>query len=248
MAKRAAQVVDVPVATPRRPILHAEFAKRMELAVDGKREVPRLGHGRLAWVSEQFKTRYDDDVGVATVQRWFSGMSRPREKMLRKLAAILDVDTLWLGHGISVGPIDPVENVRRSRTVGREGKLNLLAGLLQISGVKLTFPDSRDRVAVDGQVHFYAMIHGAQYRFHVVLAEESKRGLITFDVPRQARDTFVVGLVMKSPVEFDLLEIRIDDTTKIAGSEYRIEIRRDGSGYRAGDASVRQITSFSDRF
>ncbi|MDP2764646.1 MAG: hypothetical protein Q8O54_07405 [Brevundimonas sp.] len=85
---------------PGKLILEPELAARLVEACDRSALVPPPNYGRLRWISEQFASRFSDQISVETVRRWLSGEGKPKGKRLRYLAQLLDVDEAWL----TVGP------------------------------------------------------------------------------------------------------------------------------------------------
>lgn len=77
---------------------HVEFAERLKTACDDSR-VPPPNHGRLRWVRENLETRFDIRVSSETVRRWLAGASLPRDRKLKSLASLLNVDAGWLYSG-----------------------------------------------------------------------------------------------------------------------------------------------------
>jgi len=75
-------------------------ADRLKQACDGYHFAPRTGEGRLEWIKYKLSNRFDIDVSLETVRRWFAGESTPQSDDIASLAEILEVDVLWLERGL----------------------------------------------------------------------------------------------------------------------------------------------------
>lgn len=183
---------------------HPDFARRMAIACDGNKKVPPLNFGRLGWFVKQFHERFNESVTVETIRKWFAGESRPRTKALSHLAEILEVDEAWLAVGKS--PEIP-EKAKKVRNAAADGAVNLVAGMIQICGGHPAFPSDDDETAAQQKIDLYAVIKGAQYRFHVVLAQQMPDGL-RFSVPVEATESaFVIGVLRVGDLSFKLFEL-----------------------------------------
>jgi hypothetical protein len=183
-----------------------EFAKRLISACDGNSLIPPINHGRLTWVQKQLDERFKENVSVETVRKWFAGEVKPRPEKVTLLAILLEVDEGWLSLGIQP---DLAPRDQKARNATASGAVNVLAGLIQMSGGHPAFPAEDDERAIAGHIDMYAIIKGAQYAFHVCLAHADGDDY-RFAVPTNHRDAFQIGVVMSGPLEVMLLEIPED--------------------------------------
>lgn len=118
-----------------------EFAYRLNQAVEGHPLAPPTPFGRQAWLKEKLRGETRLEVSNNSISKWFNGLSTPRPDNIRKIARVLSVDDVWLGSG------------RKPETSAREKGLNhakarggalALAGLLEMQGGRVTFPDQAD--------------------------------------------------------------------------------------------------------
>lgn len=201
-ARPRAQVVEEPVA-PLRIIRDAAFAQRLATASDHHPRVPPLRSGRLTWFQQQFKDRHGMVMSLETIRKWFYGEAKPRPEKLTLLAKMLEVDEAWLslGHEPELQPRE-----QKARNAVADGAVNLLAGVIQMNGGNPAFPAEGDKRAAKGHIDLYAIIRGAQYAFHVSLAQTVEGGF-RFTVPVEWEDAFQMGVVMIDPVTFWFVEI-----------------------------------------
>ncbi len=222
-------------------IPHADFAQRMHLACDGNGDVPKPNFGRLGWFVDEFDEKFDYALTAETVRKWFAGEARPRPRTMSMLAQILEVDEAWLSVGSD--PAIP-EKQRRLRDATVDGVVNVVAGCIQMDGGHPAFPDDDDAASKNGLVDLTAIIKGALYSFHVVLAEESEDGW-TFAIPSGALDLFVLGVVRLSSSNFRFFEFdrdRIEELGTRRSGHVSISVPFDAKA-----SPWREIGSFSER-
>lgn len=145
------------------------FSDRMHAACDAHPHAPDMNYGRLTWLQEQLRERFQINVSIETVRKWFSGETRPRLLKMQRVAELLNVDEAWLSLGVEAVPLKE----RRARNAMADGAVNLVAGIIQMQGGTPAFPDERDTRAREGNIDLYAIIKGHQYAFHVALATKS---------------------------------------------------------------------------
>lgn len=225
----------------KKKIVHPEFAKRMQAACDGNPNVPLPNHGRLGWFSAEIEDRFGARVTIETVRKWFAGETIPRTKMMGYLAAVLEVDHAWLAVG---GSNDISDKQKKLRDATADGAVNLVTGLIQICGGHPAFPDKDDKRAESGKIDLYAVIKGAQYAFHVAVAEQIDDGF-SFAIPVEALSAaLVLGVVRTGELAFRFFELdgeKVAAEGKRKGDRYSLKMPSDP------DASWREILTFSNR-
>lgn len=216
---------------PNKKIKHPEFAQRMQQACDGNPDVPPQNYGRLGWFVKQLEDRYGESSTIETARKWLAGESRPRQQTMRRLAEILKVDESWLalGHSVDV----PIKE-RRLRKYTADGAVNLVAGIVQMSGWTPAFPE--DEAGVD----LLAIIRGAAYRFNIVTGIHEKDDWY-FHVPSEALGCFLLGVVRDAEFTFRFFELdreTIEEHGKRKSGYYEVSLSQH---------NWRPITSFADR-
>lgn len=204
--QRSTKEKSVEKATPvirQKRVEHKAFAQRMHQACDGNSSVPLPNYGRLQWFVDQFEAKFGIETTPESVRKWFAGEALPRPKTMTRLAQILEVDEAWLSLGKAV-ELD--QRQQRLRNAEADGVVNVVAGLIQMCGANPAFPEPDDRRAEREHIDVYAIIRGAQYAIHVVLAADTEDS-VRFAVPVEAIDTFVVGVVRTSDLTCDFYEI-----------------------------------------
>lgn len=227
--------------SPKKKVVHPEFAQRMQIACDGNPNVPPLNKGRLGWFATELEKRFHAKTTIETVRKWFAGETLPRPKMMGYLAAVLQVDHAWLSVGSSPQISDKQKKVRDATA---DGAVNLVAGLIQICGGSPAFPEDGDERAKRRKIDLYAVIKGAQYSMHIAMAEEVPGGQL-FAVPVETvGETFVLGVVRIGELSFKFFELAsdlIEEVGKRKGGSFNITMPSEP------DDTWKEITSFSNR-
>jgi transcriptional regulator with XRE-family HTH domain len=217
---------------------HKQFAERLNKTADNNPNVPELRHGRLKYIQDQLEKR-GVTVSMESVRKWFSGESMPHHSRAGLLAEILRVDESWLifGSGENTSP-----NQRRVRNALVEGAVNFVAGLVQMDGATVAFPEDDDRYAMAQHVNLHAIIRGASYAIHVVVATQDSDDRTIFSVPTDLRNTVPIGVVRHEGFNFSLYEIT-DMALELGrpGRTGKVEVDLHGEG-------VREIENFKERF
>lgn len=212
-----------------RPIRDKAFARRLNEACDGHPHVPPYNYGRLSWVRDHMQEDQAVDVSLETVRKWFAGEARPRPDKMSKLAALLHVDEAWLSLGITP---EMAPSERRAFHENATGALNVVAGLIQLSGGHPAFPEEGDPRGKTANL--YAIIKGKQIALYVTLGIEEGEGSYRFTVPANANGSVVVGVVPTNPLRCDFVRLDSEMLEKHAdkkGGFSEVHVKKDGTDY-----------------
>jgi transcriptional regulator with XRE-family HTH domain len=230
--------VEKPEKEGWRVIRSPEFAERFNHAADMNPNVPPMRQGRYVYIKDQLAKR-GQEVSVESIRKWFSGESMPHKDRVEHLAEVLKVDASWLmlGEDASDTP-----QQRRARNAMVSGAVNFVAGIAQMDGAVVAFPEDDDRFAIAQHIDLHAIIRGANYPLHVIVAEEREGGQIVFSVPTDLRNTVPIGVMRLEGFNFSVFEIT-DEAIELGtpGQRGKIEVNVRSQG-------VREITSFKERF
>jgi len=89
-----------------------------------------------------------------------------------------------------------------------DGPVNIVAGLIQMDGGSIAFPEATDKEAEKFNVHLHAIIKGAKYDLHVALGK-TINGIVNFNVPANTGNTIVLG-ILKHAFTLDIFELAPD--------------------------------------
>jgi hypothetical protein len=110
-----------------------------------------------------------------------------------------------------------------------------------MDGATVAFPDENDRYALAQHVDVTAIIRGAKYDIHVIVAEE-RDGRQTFEIPTDLRNTIPIGVMRHDGFNFSIYEITdiaIEMGRPSRTGKVEVDLHQEG---------VREIDSFKERF
>lgn len=216
---------------------HKAFAERLEDIANSSDHVPPVNYGRLKWFAEKISKPDGDQVTNESVRKWFAGETKPREDQMAQLANLLGCDVSYLALGVSNVPTVKERLIRDSIA---SGGVNLVAGLIQMTGGTPAFPNE-SQLRSAPHIDLFAVIKGAQYQIHVSVSAIDKDGAHTFRVPLKAtkQDCVIIGIRWVSMQDFALFEIdpeTASSSTQLSGA------------YVVEEAKVtKRINTFSQR-
>jgi transcriptional regulator with XRE-family HTH domain len=225
--------------TPKDKVTHPEFAYRLGVACETHPHCPPPNHGRLGWIRDQLKVRFEQSVTNESVRRWLAGEARPRVGTLAHLAEILQVEEAWL----SVGTTQENAKELRAAQVVEKGAAMVLAGLVQMSGGSPAFPSDEDARAKQEGVDLYAIIRGAQYAFHVS-AGLTKDNEVTFNVPVESKKLVVLGAILRDDLTLEFYELptEVIESFPVKSGSHQVSVRADLEG-----TGLRRVNTLSER-
>lgn len=139
-----------------------------------------------------------DKVGVSQeeVRRWFEGASRPRPKLMKKLAELLRVDEAWLALGIE----PEFEGDEKKDFSAKAGAADYLAfGLFMANGYTCAFGEKK------GDPDFYAIRRGVQRSISVTVGRVVGRGICQIPVSTDFENVVNVVVIYTGKASFDTL-------------------------------------------
>lgn len=134
------------------------FRNRLTRACDESPLVPAKHAGRLVYLAEKM------NVSAEAVRQWFEGR-KPRHDKMERLAKTIGVDPAWLAVGVD-GETVKAKHEKINATL--DGAVNVLVGLINVSGGVCAIPDDMDpRKDI---IDFYMVYGGKQHGFGVSVA------------------------------------------------------------------------------
>lgn len=219
-----------------------EFARRLEMACEGNPNCPTNEHrGKQKWLRDQLLAKHQIKTSPEGVSRWFAGVMRPRPKTISAIAQVLEVDEVWLSLGIKP---DMNKQEKKARNAQVSGMVNLVAGMIQMAGGTIAFPDAPSENDAD----LFAIIKGQQHQIKVTLAKAMGDQVFSFTVPTANAQLSVVGLIDDGQLSYMALRLPADVIKaggKRKGDYTTVEVKKVGSKFVVGEQSV-QRTHFSD--
>lgn len=222
-----------------------DFSTRLEQAIEMHPRCPEATHGRLTWLRDLLAKEAGLEVSLNTVHKWASGQARPRPDKVKAIAQVLSVDEVWLSVGSK--PVD-TPRTRRHEARRASGAVMTVAGLVEMSGGHIAFPDSGDKTASENNVHLYATMDGALRRLTVIAGKPEDDDRVVFNVPWPVAGNRVLGLIVMPSDKFGCVSIYdLTDTGGQAMGGYRsIVASRSGAKLMVGGEPLPQIASMDD--
>ena len=219
-----------------------EFAARLRQACDDVPTIiPSYGQGRLVVLAKRLRKSQE------AVRRWCAGEARPRVRVMRDLAELLNVDEAWLSLGVKT-EMRPAQKIQRLRAV--DGAVHLALGLALSEAFHCSTPDANDprKPFVD----FYVNKDGEMAAIRTALAREFKPGNYEFVVPRQFEQVQNVGIIASPEQGFaftkviDLQHHLIAKHKESSGGDYTVTVRQRDDKLMSGRDQWRTVQRFGE--
>lgn len=186
-------------------IVVSEFYTRLLQACSENPDIPEYGKGRQTYISQQM------GVSQEAVRKWFTGESKPKSAIGRKLAALLGVDYVWLTLGTSHGEIE-----KRREAAGRQdAAVYALMSFLIEKGYSAAFDNENDNIDI------VTIYQGQQNHIAVRQAEGKKESLAAAFSMSIINDVSTIIAVRTNTfsLSYDFLWVRPDVWTRHATRE-----------------------------
>jgi len=214
-----------------------EFSHRLGLALEGHPRAPGNVHGRQSWLRRVLKEQTGRSVSANTVHKWCRGTARPRPDALRDLARVLNVDEVWLSLGRK--PTSEIASPGKNAAAAG-GATMLVAGLIEISGGRVSFP-----APGDGVVTLWANIGDVSIGLLTVFPQNSDDGPV-FIIPEPVGDSRIIGVIPRHQTDgctstacVDLIDLTDVPRENLGGfSLIRLASRKDGRFKAEGQRSL----------
>lgn len=218
-----------------RVIRDKAFAKRLDIACEGNPHCPtELYRGKQKWVYDGLEQEFGIKVSSEAVRKWFKGESRPRPKIMTYLARLLEVDEAWLSLGLTPD-LTPAEKRQRDAMV--DGVVNLLAGLIQIGGGHIAFPD-------DDSADIFAIIGGKNYSIDAVLPLSLGQDKFRLTILDKLQGKQILAVMPQEAFQFRILQITpevVRDAGDLRGNYWEMVVEQRGSKWKAGGHQIREL-------
>lgn len=225
-------------------IRHNEFSQRLEQACERNPRVPTDGvrAGKQKWVRERLQEQFGIKVSPEATRKWFAGEAKPKQAIMKAMAEILEVDEAWLALGIRP---DETPKDKRRRNAVADGAVNFLAGLIQMGGGNIAFPEQSG----DKQPDLFAIIRGRQVQIEVKHIQPRDDDAAKFRIYGNTDRTVVCVITTADPMEFDLVRVPahiISEYGVDKGGYTEMLLSKRGRGWGIGEAALPRIKSVED--
>lgn len=218
---------------PANVIREPEFATRLTTACEKHPGHPAGKRGVQKWLRERIAAKTGKTVSPEATRKWFAGESRPRPQLMAAIAEILEVDLSWLTNGVR-----PTFENKVSKALAK-GSSNYLAGLIQMSGGHIAFPERDDM----GDI--FVIQAGRPIAVDVAVASPMAEDYFTFSVNDDYDRKTIVGLVpTDKKTVFQLIRLTteiLDEKSDRRGDYVEVTLKRSGGLFVAGDLIAPEI-------
>ncbi|WP_181900477.1 helix-turn-helix domain-containing protein [Paracoccus thiocyanatus] len=217
------------------------FARRLETACEGNPHCPTDAYrGKQKWIYDSLDEEFGVKLSAEAVRKWFSGESRPRPKIMTFLARLLEVDEAWLALGITP-TLTPLE--KKKRNAMATGAVNLVAGMFQLAGGHIAFPE-------DDSSHVYAIISGKRIEIDAVLPFYLGNDQFRATIADKNLDGKVVIAVLPQHEFYFRLVVLTPEVIRSAGERrgdfYEVVLEQRGIKWKAGANQISELASISE--
>lgn len=221
---------------PKAPVIRDKaFANRLETACEGNPHCPtELYRGKQKWVYDGLESEFGVKISSEAVRKWFAGESRPRPKIMSYLARLLEVDEGWLSLGIKPD-FTPIEKKKRNALA--DGAVNLVAGMIQMGGGHIAFPE-------DDSAHIFGIISGKQVSIDVALPLDLGRDQFRLTIADRLDNKHIIVVLPQHEFRYRLLHITPDivrEAGEIRGDFWEVTIEQRGVNFKTGVHQLREL-------
>lgn len=237
------KTAETPTIKPDEIIRDKGFAKRLAQACEENRNCPTEGRGKQKWLHDRLAEQHDLVFSAETVRKWFKGVMKPRMHAWSAIATVLEVDEQWLFRGIDQ---EETPTEKKKRNAVADGAVNYVAGLIQLAGGNIAFPETEG----DDQPDLFAIVKGKQHAIEIIHMPADKAGTFRVRAPVKAENKVVIVVTNgDAPTHFTLLRLTtelIAKNGKGRGGYVDLAIEKVGSNFVSGEDSVPQIVDLTN--
>lgn len=218
------------------------FARRLEQACENHPQCPTDEYrGKKKWLYDRLSEEFGINVSPEAVRKWFTGETRPRPKAMNAVARLLEVDEAWL----SLGTVkNETTREKKARNALASGAVNLVAGLIQMNGGHIAFPEGADT-----GVDIFAIIGGKQHAIQVKALFEAGPDMFdgTASLAGQYDTLVMVVQDEDEPLRPRLLVASKGDVEQagdLRGDFYEFAVERRGPNFLLGKDQLPEVKDF----
>lgn len=179
---------------------------RLVKSIEINPHIPPIGprSGTIKWLKDEMEHQCGFRISLMSISNYLNAHSMPSLESAKALAHVLKVDWQWLLTGTGE---QRKAKLATAQNALAEGAVNLVAGLIQMAGGVVAFPEEDDKRAQKAHIDLIAIIRGVSYNLHVVLGFRDGDTL-SFRAPR-TEGTVIIGVAPRGddPFAFELVQV-----------------------------------------
>ena len=205
------------------------FKDRLIKSCDASVDIPDHGYGRQVHLA---KVRGVSQEGV---RKWLIGESKPRDKAMKKLSALLNVDYAWLSIGAEMLETEKLRAVARYQNAG----VYALTSYLISAGCTLAFSED-----LQDDSDITAVSNGKLFKFLALPSAVISNKNAEFEIENKGikKGVTLVGCVLKDQLNESSITYDFVDLTDLPQGKTRIKLDQKTNCYKSGKKILQPLT------
>lgn len=206
-----------------------DFRDRFIKSCDASVDIPEHGYGRQVHIAKAL------GVSQEGVRKWFSGESKPRDKAMKKLSALLNVDYAWLSIGAELLETEKFRAVARYQDAG----VYALTSFLISAGCTVAFSED-----LQDDSDITAVSNGKLFKFLALPSTNISNKNAEFEIENKSikKGVTSVGCVFKDQLNKSSITYDFVDLTELPLGTTRIKFDQKNNCYKSGKRRLQPLT------
>ena len=206
-----------------------DFRDRFIKSCDASVDIPDHGYGRQVHIAKAL------GVSQEGVRKWFSGESKPRDKAMKKLSALLNVDYAWLSIGAELLGTEKFRAVARYQNAG----VYALTSYLISAGCNVAFSED-----LQDDSDITAVCNGKLFKFLALPSAVIGNKNAEFEIENKGikKGVTLVGCILKDQLNEASITYDFVDLTDLPQGTARIKLDPKNNCYKSGKKILQPLT------
>lgn len=197
------------------------FKDRLIKSCDASVDIPEHGYGRQVHLAKVM------GVSQEGVRKWLIGESKPRDKAMKKLSALLNVDYAWLSIGAEMLETEKLRAVARYQNAG----VYALTSYLISAGCTVAFSED-----LQDDSDITAVCNGKLFKFLALPSAVIGNKNAEFEIENKGikKGVTLVGCILKYQLNEASITYDFVDLTALPQGTTRIKLDQKTNCYKSG--------------
>ena len=205
------------------------FKDRLIKSCDASVDIPEHGYGRQVHLAKVM------GVSQEGVRKWLIGESKPRDKAMKKLSALLNVDYAWLSIGAEMLETEKLRAVARYQNAG----VYALTSYLISAGCTVAFSED-----LQDDSDITAVCNGKLFKFLALPSAVISNKNAEFEIENKGvrKGVTLVGCILKDQLNEASITYDFVDLTDLPQGTTRIKLDQKNNRYKSGKKILQPLT------
>lgn len=205
------------------------FKDRLIKSCDASVDIPEHGYGRQVHLAKVM------GVSQEGVRKWLIGESKPRDKAMKKLSALLNVDYAWLSIGAEMLETEKLRAVARYQNAG----VYALTSYLISAGCTVAFSED-----LQDDSDITAVCNGKLFKFLALPSAVIGNKNAEFEIENKGikKGVTLVGCILKDQLNEASITYDFVDLTDLPQGTTRIKLDQKNNFYKSGKKILQPLT------